>query len=580
MTFTPDDDSAFGALDDVDWETTGFADEDLSGRPATPKKQAAPRPPAPAQQPAPAQPPAPQQPTTHAPAPQPPAPQAPAPQQAAPPQYQPPAQAPTQQPPAQQPAPPQYQPPAPQAPAPPQYQPPAQAPAQQAPAPQPVQTQYQPPAPPQQPAPLPPAQAYPIPAQALPAISVPAPDGDTYTKTPGTGYTPTTQTSIDDFDVPEYARIGPTVPDEDDVFFDGGGFESAPIGDPVQNLPAAPATAKGKRSKQAPKPAGKERNVARDRKKSQYGGGRMKIIVVRVLVFGIGGVLMAGGLKNVIAGNDAITPEQLATQVQIELGYTGFPTESAQTFAVRFVREYLTYSQSSSEGRTARLAVYSPDAAAGEWGWDGNGKQKIITGPYVSAPTKLDGKEYATVTVAAQLDSGRWVTLAVPIYAAKSGALAIAGAPAFITQPTLASSPGRPGTTSPDDELASELTTDVLPGFFAAWASSDATELSRYVTADASISARTGLGAAYTFVSVNSVIVPQGETTRDAVVQLTWGTETSGNYTQTYTVTVEQGTDKRWSVKDIAGGVFSEESSAAGDGSEEGDLILTDETAE
>lgn len=369
---------------------------------------------------------------------------------------------------------------------------------------------------------------------------------------------------MEDLTAPEWSRIVPTSLDEDDdddnFSFDGGGFE-----DPLYpTAPTTPAVVTApepeRRGRRAPKPKQehkrKKQPTAREGKHTAYAGGRWKIKILRALFYTVMGVLLLGGLKNVVTNEEPVSTKDLAKQVQAELGLTGFPTETAEAFAVRFTTEYLTYDAESTDARQARLAIYSPAAAAGDWGWDGTGTQSVITGPYVSAPTKVDGKDFGTVTVSAQLSTGEWVALAVPLYASETGALVVAGPPAYVAQPALAVSPGKEAPTDTDDELADVLAQDVMPGFFTAWAASDQVSLERYITSDATVAARTGLAGTVSFAAIGDVVFPVGKSTRTGTISVTWSTKKSGNFTQSYRVTVAQGADDRWSVKDITGGVI------------------------
>lgn len=541
----PDDAGAFAVPDNLDWENVGFADEDNT-RPQTPTPAPV-QPPAQAPQPpvapAPVRPtlppaqPAPAAPAT--PAPQPVQPAAPAPHPGMPVgPYTPPAQ--PVQPPAPTPAAPTPPAPAPVMPSAPQpYVPPAQPPVQPPPVAQPPVPQYV--------APQPPVQQYVAPEPTY----APAPQVST---TPA--YTHAASAELEDLAEPEWARIGPVEVSESEITF-AGDDETAfgDIGMPVQQAPAFdPNTGKRKKGR-APKPAGKERNPAREQKKGQYAGGRWTIIAIRGLVFLVAAVLLAGGVKNVVAGDDTATPAELAAAVKAELGYTGFPTEAAEAFAVRFTREYLTFDESADDdGRTTRLATYSPEAITGDWGWEGDGKQDVITGPFVALPTKPNDEHYATIAVTAQVKTGEWLSLAVPVYANNTGALVIAGPPAFIAQPRLAEEPVRDNVMDEDDDTAAVLTEKVFPGFLSAWAASNTTELDRYITPDATVEARTGLLGAVAYASVDEVKIPVGDDTRKGTVKVRWSTEKSGTFSQTYNVVIVKNADGNWSVKDISGG--------------------------
>lgn len=551
---------AFGVSEDVDWESTGFAAEDLSGRPVQPKKQAAPRP-APS---------APAQPSSSKPA-------------ATPAQAQPAQQSPTQAPtPAQAPAPlPSRQPVTPSAPAgqttPSLPQQPAR-PTYQAPAPAPAPAPATAPAP-AQPAvqaqvPTAPQPAYQQPSEPLPVQAVAAPNGNAYSQAPAGGYTPATTARLEDLNEPEWARIVPTV--EDDTADDEPAFSGAPFEDSLYPTQPGPddTPRRGSRSKDrrapaqrpAKAPRTKKQPTAREGKTSQYAGGRWKVKALRFMVYTVLGVLMLGGAKNVVTSEEPPTTAALAAEVKAELGYTGFPTEQAEGFALRFAREYLTYGRNGADAREQRLMLYSPAAASGDYGWDGNGNQSVTAGPYVAAPSKVEDEHFATITVSAELSSGKWVALAVPVYADDNGSLVVSGPPAFVALPAAAENPGKDRTFEEDDALQDELTPQ-MAGFFEQWGASDQQELSLYLSPDASIAAQTGLGGAVTFDTAKGssvdVVMPLGDSTRTGTVTVTWSVEQGGLLSQSYTVTVTEGDGGRWYVQDIGGGVVADSTDAA-----------------
>ena len=289
-------------------------------------------------------------------------------------------------------------------------------------------------------------------------------------------------------------------------------------------------------------------------------GGRWKVKALRVGIYSVVGLLLLGGLKNIVAPSNGPDAQTITETVRANLGENGFPAAAAEGFAVRFAQIYLATDPADQEDRLNRLAVYSPDAADGSWGWTGStGKQDIIAGPVVAARPALKDKNFATVTVAAQVSSKAWVYLAVPIYAADNGSLVVSGPPAFVAPPARADSPGDDAITTRDDVLEATLATALMPGFFKAWAASNSVELDRYTAKDATAAARNGLAGAMTLEKVGDIAMPRdGEDVRVGEVEVTWNIKGAGTYIQNYVVTVTRDASAKWSVKDITGGVISD----------------------
>ena len=317
----------------------------------------------------------------------------------------------------------------------------------------------------------------------------------------------------------------------------------------------------------------------RAKKQAEYAGPGTGAKVARGLWYAVLGVLLLGGLRNVVTAEEPVDTKAVASEAAALMGRTDFPIDAAEAFATRFTREYLTYNQRGYDQRMTRLAAYAPAVTEAGWGWDGAGKQTVIAGPYVGTETQPSDDNNAIITVLSQVDSGAWISLAVPVYASPSGALVVSGAPAFVALPPLAVNPDPESDVESfdeDDELATLLAEQVLPGFFEAWGESDQTELDRYTTLDASVAARTGLAGALVYRGIEEVVVPTGKTERVATVTVEWDAGRAGSYRQAYEVTIQQGPDGRWSVADINGGVLVEGDDPAEEG--DGPVVLPEDT--
>jgi len=427
-----------------------------------------------------------------------------------------------------------------------------------------------------------------IPPAPAPAV-VPAP-------VPAPASVPAPAPQIADTETPDWATIRPadTGNEPTEAAFSsevGDGFDLPAAAVPVpavtvQPEPVADDEPRGKarrarksaKVEKIAKPAAPEKaaTAARPGRKSMsVAGGRWKVMVLRGGVYTVLGLLLLGGARNIISPREKIDVGAVTSQVQTALGQNGFPAATAEAFSIRFARAYLTYTEATADTRMEELARYSKAASQMKWGLttDGDKQQKVTAGPFVSTQPELLDKNNAIITVGAQVNDTTWVYLAVPVYADDAGALVVSGPPAFVAAPARATSPGGAAITQSDDALAQSLTTDVLTGFFTAWAASDTTALKRYTTPDATTSALTGLGGSVTLATVNSVEVPRdGGDARPITASINWQSAAIGTYAQSYRVSVAKGTDGRWYVKDIKGGLVSPDGdSAQTDGVTDGD---------
>lgn len=342
---------------------------------------------------------------------------------------------------------------------------------------------------------------------------------------------------------------------------------------------AAPKTRRRLRLRRAQSPDAAVRHAdraAQRRAKVEFrasvGGSRMWQIVVRWIVGLLALLLIVVGLVQVISPKSAeVSDTDVAAIVDQQLAGDGFPTAAAGTFAVRFAGVYYGWSQDAPRAeRLQALAAYLPASVAD--GWDGRGVQTIAAGPYLAGDVTSSDAQNGTVSLALQTDSGTWLYPQVPVYTDGAGGLVIAGVPALAAAPGIADFPGNPGDLdSAIDDTQQQAVSEVLGGFFRAWAASDTAALDRYLTPDAGRAARTGLGAAVEFRTLQSVAVGEqveGQETRRAIAQVIWQTGDVGEpdasgLTQAYLVTIRQ-VGGLWSVQDITQGTDVLEAADAG----------------
>jgi hypothetical protein len=283
-----------------------------------------------------------------------------------------------------------------------------------------------------------------------------------------------------------------------------------------------------------------------------WAGGRWRRRLSRWAVALVVVVLLANGLVRLVERNTAPTADEIATLAAAKLGQTGFPTMAAEAFAARFAMVYLSWDKKAPDWRKQVLANYVTDGVlqgptGQQVGWDGVGKQFA----YLAVPAGVQAQDQhkALVTVAVLVDDGSWKYLQVPVFADDTGALVVTGRPAYVEAPTRAA-PADPPPPVDIDATASAQLTELLPGFFDAYAKSQAEQLTYLVPTGSRIH---GLGNAVQFDSLGQVTVPNGGSQRVATVDVTWSVKMPGGtakLTQTYDLTVVRAQD-RWYIQRV-----------------------------
>lgn len=238
----------------------------------------------------------------------------------------------------------------------------------------------------------------------------------------------------------------------------------------------------------------------------------------------------------------------------------GFPASAAGAYAQQFATVYLDYDEASASTRADDLAAYLPEGVDPQLGWNGAGRLRLTQSHVAGVDVRDD--THAVVNLAV-LVNGKWMRLAVPVYAA-GDRIVVSGQPAILPNPPKASLPASPGVPEVDERAVSELERQ-LPGFFKAYAISDDADLERYLDQGESVK---GLSGTVRFASLQDVIVPPGGDTRKIVATVVWRIPSTaqtprgvqrhrpgvpaGELEQTYELTVTK-QNGNWYVKDIRG---------------------------
>jgi hypothetical protein len=207
-----------------------------------------------------------------------------------------------------------------------------------------------------------------------------------------------------------------------------------------------------------------------------------------------------------VIGGAAASPSAARGQV--------FPVALAKAYAFEFGQAYLNFNQATAAHRAATLAGFLPPGTAPQFGWNSAGAQTLqseqVAGVRVLSPHR------AVVTLLARVD-GHLFELGVPIYAG-GGGLVVSGQPSLLPPPLQVVPPHLAGGQA--DLAAKQSLAKMLPGFFRAYASGNALQLSRFAVNRVPL---TGLGGVVTFGGVRrlSVVAVAGRARR-IIVTVTW----------------------------------------------------------
>ncbi|WP_405491506.1 conjugal transfer protein [Streptomyces sp. NBC_00096] len=304
-------------------------------------------------------------------------------------------------------------------------------------------------------------------------------------------------------------------------------------------------------------------------------------LLITTCVFALGSCGVAGlviGKSSVAVQSGALDDKDLR-----RYRLTDFPTQAAATFAEEYVTLCMTYSPQTADKRRDALAHYASSGVDRDCGVSGQGSQSVREAKWDGTVEELPeyGANGRYLGIQVKLSTGRTTTLSVPVYvrdlAAGSG-LRVAGNLGEMPMPSRGSAPvvGQ-DKEAVDQSLSDQLKSKVLPGYFKAWAASDATGLPRFTTSDATQSATTGLAGALASPEVQEVVAlaPAGSENGKAVqygpgqtvqarVTVVWGgapaagakgTSPAPTVKRSYRVTVVN-TAQGWFIKDIRGGVL------------------------
>lgn len=225
----------------------------------------------------------------------------------------------------------------------------------------------------------------------------------------------------------------------------------------------------------------------------------------------------------------AIVDEKLGAQ-------TDFPSGQAVMWVGQVAQTWGTWDADKKEARAVLLSPYLSQGMDPQAGWNTKGKQSVLSSTVNPEPEVIDSSR-AIITSAVMIDDGSWRCMDFKVYASKPNsfsstaryAFALAGNPTPVACNPSTGAPLLAMGSGPKDNAAAEaLQNQFLPGFFAAWASSDQATLGQYL--DDGVKT-VGLGGAYLSspapqITSVSVPVPPGQQTAadtvTAIVTVVW----------------------------------------------------------
>jgi conjugative transposon protein TcpC len=217
--------------------------------------------------------------------------------------------------------------------------------------------------------------------------------------------------------------------------------------------------------------------------------------------------------------------------------------QGAEGFAVRFVNDYLTYDEAQPDQYRQRLEPYLTNGMDSAAAWDGKGKQSVSLAQAVQVAPAPSGLRL--VTVAAQVSGGRWLYLAVPV-AGHNGSYVATAFPAQVPAAPRASWRPPAENRQPDVAMATADEGDVR-AFFEVYAGSSLA-LAYFTAPGVDLQ---GLDGRVSFAGLESLVVYQGGSEREAEATVRWKATSGAIQKQAYRLRLIEH-DGKWLVASVA----------------------------
>lgn len=321
--------------------------------------------------------------------------------------------------------------------------------------------------------------------------------------------------------------------------------------------------------------------TSKGRGRSQWAGGRRRVLIGQIVIGGVIALLVFGELHNLVAPPSGPSYEQVQAAARAAVGDTGFPQTQGAAVATGFTKSFFNFSAANAALRESQLLQFTSqdvlnDIETNYASQDDSAKkisQQLVDGPYVVSMVASSATD-AVATVSLTLtgapdDSGaataKVLYVSLPLHYDKArNAIAVSGSPTFLPSSGVSTFNDlnlKPSWVS-DDNVQTTIDASLLPQFFTAWGISSSADLKNLLAGNAAttLRAKTGLKGAVTYVanSVTDTSVQQAgdgsstPTHRKFQTTVSWLDQVTGaTYSQTYRGWILRQPSGSWTVEDI-----------------------------
>ncbi|MFE4497118.1 conjugal transfer protein [Streptomyces niveus] len=263
-----------------------------------------------------------------------------------------------------------------------------------------------------------------------------------------------------------------------------------------------------------------------------------------------------------------VPPKAQAPRAEAPKAAPVYPDAEAQAVAARFARAYLGWNEDRAEERAALLAAVLPADSDTALGWDGKGRQDVLTvqpgavtpGADHQARVRVEALIRAAAKATAKgkkktpaaVSPARWVALDVPVVHT-AGRVIVTGPPGLVGIPATGTRAPEIPTARTDPDLTPQTKAPVET-FFAAYATGDTDA----VTAPGASVPPLPAGVTYEALVDWAVDAGTGED-RTGTARVSWAFEGGATAEQVYRVQLTQVSSpdaRRWQVSAVHGGVL------------------------
>lgn len=281
------------------------------------------------------------------------------------------------------------------------------------------------------------------------------------------------------------------------------------VGRDVESAPASPFGEAYTINKENDVPTEKELKKQKKGKSGltlgqKYGGRRRTFGFMMIILIVIAFLVLFNTIRSGSFVSKSDVEDEVSEAITNETSQN-FPTGLGAMRVEAFTRVYGTWDYKTPSARAADLSPFLAPGVDPQAGWNTKGQQKVIYSA-VSPEPEIVGKNRAVYDATYQIEDGTWRCVKVPVYAYKptdkregptdSWSFSVSANPAPVSCPLSVGVPDFEANEfdNTDSEAADTLREQFFPGFFSAWATSNADTLRQYMAPNVKTF---GLGGAY-----------------------------------------------------------------------------------